>query len=111
MQSPNEDKESVQVEIKRVKQRIKEKEDKLRKLELVQNHKSKSEEKDLSELSGQWLVVCQQALEDLHCKLKSRNANIDFSDTEEFSLGTLIQKLGLNPELINYDESEDCFKT
>lgn len=105
---PKEDQE-IQQTLKKVHARIREKEEVLRKLKMVKVYRTKWETQDLNTVTNQWLKVCQEALEDLRLKVRERRAQDP--GEEELTLKALITNLGIDAELIQLDESEDCFKT
>ncbi|XP_063879278.1 swi5-dependent recombination DNA repair protein 1 homolog [Scylla paramamosain] len=99
----------VSQRIKEIQIRVQEKKEVLRKLNLAKTYRTKWETQDLSAVTDQWLEVCQMALEDLRARLKEGLPGD--TDQPELTLKTLVSSLGIDPELVQLDEEEDCFIT
>ena len=95
--------------IKEVQVRIQEKKEVLRKLNLAKTYRTKWETHDLGTVTDHWLQVCQTALEDLRARLKEGMAGD--TDQPELTFKILLNSLGIDPELVQLDEEEDCFIT
>lgn len=95
--------------IKEIQIRVQEKKEVLRKLNLAKTYRTKWETQDLGTVTDQWLEVCQTALEDLRARLQESMAG-DVDQTE-LTLKTLVSSLGIDPELVQLNEEEDCFIT
>lgn len=106
--SPREDKE-IHQKLQQVRARIREKEEVLRKLNMVKVYRTKRETQDLDIVTSQWLRVCQEALQDL--RVKVREVRTQDTGEEELTLKSLIDNLGIDTQLIQLDETEDCFTT
>ncbi|XP_047500588.1 swi5-dependent recombination DNA repair protein 1 homolog [Penaeus chinensis] len=104
--SPSKDKES---ELQEIKSRVNQKQEVLRKLQLVRMYRNKPEMQDLDTVTAKWLQVCQEALQELLIKVKEQMSNE--MGQEELTLTQLVNKLGLDPELLMLDPVEDCFVT
>lgn len=99
----------VSQRIKEIQIRVQEKKEVLRKLNLAKTYRTKWETQDLGTVTDQWLEVCQTALEDLRARLQeSMSGDVDQT---ELTLKTLMSRLGIDPELVQLNEEEDCFIT
>lgn len=101
------DEGDISSKIREARKRVQEKKEVLRKLNMAKTYRTKWETQDLGTLTHQWLEVCQTALEDLWAKLKEGFAGD--AGQQEFSLKTLLDNLGIDPELVHLNEEEDCF--
>lgn len=97
----------VSRKIREARQRVQEKKEMLRKLNMAKTYRTKWETQDLGALTDRWLEVCQAALEDLRSKLKEGFARD--AGQQELTLKALLDSLGIDPELIQLNEEEDCF--
>lgn len=95
--------------IKEMQIRVQEKKEVLRKLNLAKTYRTKWETQDLGAVTDQWLEVCQTALEDLRVRLKE-SLPVDTVQSE-LTLKTLLNNLGIDPELVQLNEEEDYFIT
>lgn len=94
----------VSCKIRETRQRLQEKKEVLRKLNMAKTYRTRWETQDLGALTNKWLEVCQTALEDLRTKMMERS-----SGEQELSLKTLLHHFGIDPELVHLNEEEDCF--
>lgn len=97
----------VSSKIREARLRIQQKREVLRKLNMAKTYRTKWETQDLGTLTDQWLEVCQTALEDLRAKLKE--SFVGDAGQQELTLRTLMDSLGIDPELVHLNEEEDCF--
>ncbi|KAG0729963.1 Swi5-dependent recombination DNA repair protein 1 [Chionoecetes opilio] len=95
--------------INEIQMRMQKKKEMLRKLNLAKTYRTKWETQDLGALTDQWREVCQTALEDLRGRLKE--GIIGDSGQSELTLKTLMNNLGIDPELVRLNEEEDSFIT
>lgn len=98
--------DDVSWKIREVRRRVQEKKEVLRKLKMAKTYRSRWETQDLGVLTNQWLEVCQTALEDLRAQMKER-----LNEEQELTLKTLLNHIGINPDLVHLNEEEDCFFT
>lgn len=103
------DEGDLSCKIREARQRVQEKKEVLRKLNMAKTYRTKWETQDLGALTDRWLEVCQIALEDLRGKLKEGFAG-DVGQ-QELTLKALMDNLGIDPELLHLNEEEDCFFT
>ncbi|XP_042221435.1 swi5-dependent recombination DNA repair protein 1 homolog [Homarus americanus] len=89
--------------------RVREKQEILRKLKLVKMYRTKWETQSLDKVTTRWLRACQEALEDLRVKVRERNI-IDTGEVE-LTLRSLVGHLGIDPQVVQLDQTEDCFDT
>ncbi|MPC13203.1 swi5-dependent recombination DNA repair protein 1 homolog [Portunus trituberculatus] len=101
--------EDVSQRVKELQIRVQEKKEVLRKLNLAKTYRTKWETQDLSTVTNHWLEVCQTALEDLRARLKEGLAGD--KGQPQLTLKTLVLNLGIDLELVQLDEEEDCFIT
>lgn len=73
----------------------------LRQLKLVQFYREKHNLSQLEMLIDQWTLTCQQALEQLQERVSRADAAV--------SIGQLLNALGIEPELVRYDEEAEDF--
>lgn len=101
------DEGDVSSKIREARQRVQEKKEVLRKLNMAKTYRTKWETQDLGTVTDQWLEVCQTALEDLWAKLKESFAGD--AGQQELTLKTLLDNLGIDHELVHLNVEEDCF--
>lgn len=96
-----EEKDVTEKMVNEIEKRIKEKEDKLTRLKQAEVYSKKHRVDDLKALTLTWKNGCQQALTDLLVLLKSHNNDMD--------MVTLLQKLNIPDNMIQYDYESDQF--
>lgn len=76
------------------------KEELLRRLRMVSSYRSKNNLEELQKLIFKWRSACQSLLCDLQQEATS---------DKDYSLGQIIAGMGLDPDLLQYNSTEDCF--
>lgn len=95
----NSNKNEILLELKQLKAVISEKEEILRKLNMVKTYHSKNNLTKLTELIEKWRGVAQDSLKELHNRIPEPKGN----------LSKLIHNLQIDPKLINYNSDDDDF--
>ncbi|OUM57155.1 hypothetical protein PIROE2DRAFT_65160 [Piromyces sp. E2] len=91
---------------------LKQKEENIRRINLVLKHRETNEIKKLKSLIVKWRKTSQTITEVLKEKIgKVMVPNIFDNGTEmkEVTLEQILNGLNINPSLLNYDKEEDCF--
>lgn len=91
--------ECLKIQKSQLIERIRQKEETLRKLKLVKMYRSKNDVKELEELSVKWRQVSQTALQDLFLLIPEPRP----------SMLQLIQNLQLDVEKLGYNDDDDSF--
>ncbi|KAK7110885.1 serine-rich adhesin for platelets-like [Littorina saxatilis] len=84
---------------KQLKAKLTERGEVLRKLSMVKTYRAKNDLHHLQGLIDKWRSVCQEAVLDLH----------QLTPDPRPSLTQLVQQLGIDRELVCYDDVEECF--
>ncbi|XP_075922459.1 swi5-dependent recombination DNA repair protein 1 homolog [Petromyzon marinus] len=87
-------------ELEDMKRALGTKEELLRRLRLVSSYRSKNNLEELQRLILKWRSACQSLLCDLQQEATSDKV---------YSLGQIIAGMGLDPDLLQYNSTEDCF--
>ncbi|KAK6185760.1 hypothetical protein SNE40_007922 [Patella caerulea] len=90
---------SLQKQLKDSQKELEEKEENLRKLEMVKMYRKKNDLTHLDKLITKWRQVSQDALQDFHSMLPAPQP----------TMAEIIQHLQIDPQLINFNSDEDTF--
>ncbi|XP_050397605.1 swi5-dependent recombination DNA repair protein 1 homolog isoform X2 [Patella vulgata] len=90
---------SLQKQLKDLQKELQEKEENLRKLEMVKMYRKKNDLTHLTKLITKWRQVSQDALQDFQSMLPAPQP----------TMAEVIQHLQIDPQLINFNSEEDTF--
>lgn len=87
------------------RQKLKEKEETLRRLKLIKHYKSREDIARLDDLIEKWKKVSQQVLSSLFDHYVSEN-----QEAKNMEMCDFLDKMKIEPAMVDYDLATECFK-
>lgn len=104
---------SIEESIRTIRQRLTEKDERVRQLRLVRTYRQRAETKDLDSVTATWKTACQAAIRDCYDKIKELAPTAEDKDQSlaDMSLADFVKKLGIELDLVGFDEIKQEFRS